>query len=116
MVNNNSDVSDGYSESDVILITIYQLTKKKKYIYIYINLRYRKTSNMVIIALKKEEKKEAQWIFKRVVYHATYALLLIPYNDVVEDKALLHNAMNFLSTAIGWLKGNKSFSNDRCMD
>lgn len=35
------------------------------------------------------------------VWHAIYALLLIPYNDVVEDKALLHNAMNFLSTAIG---------------
>ena len=56
------------------------------------------------------------FFFFEHVWHAIYALLLIPYNDVVEDKALLHNAMNFLSTAIGWLKGNKSFSNDRWMD
>ena len=41
------------------------------------------------------------FFFLEHVWHAIYALLLIPYNDVVEDKALLHNAMNFLSTAIG---------------
>ena len=87
---------------------------------------------MVIIAFKKEEEKKRAmnflregfimygmlffFFFSEHVWHAIYALLLIPYNDVVEDKALLHNAMNFLSTAIGWLKGNKSFSNDRWMD
>lgn len=69
---------------------------------------------MVIIAFKKEEEKKRAMNFLREgfimygmlfffehVWHAIYALLLIPYNDVVEDKALLHNAMNFLSTAIG---------------
>lgn len=114
-MHNKSNVSDGHSESEVILITIYQLTKKKKKQFYQLktskNIKYGHHSIQ-----KRRRKKMSNEFFKRGVYHvwhaifffffehvwhAIYALLLIPYNDVVEDKALLHNAMNFLSTAIG---------------
>lgn len=78
-MHNKSNVSDGHSESEVILITIYQLTKKKK--NNFINLRHRKTSNMVIIAFKKEEeKKKSNEFFKRGVYHVWHAIYFFFWN------------------------------------
>lgn len=99
-MHNKSDVSGGHSESDVILITIYQHTNFFfNQFKISKNIKYCHHS-----IIKKRRKKKSSDFFKRVVYHVwhgIYALLLIPYNDVVEEKALMHNAMNFLSIAIG---------------